>query len=199
MRDHAAPEPSVLRERILVEATRLFAARGYHGIAMREIAEAAGLSKPGLYYHFKDKEDLFLAILGQNLDVIARIVAQAQAEPSARAQVRHLMGRLFDLAPTQRAIMRLANQEMVHLSPEAQLAFSQQYQQQFIGVIEAMLQAGVIRGELRSMDASVATWILLGMLYPFFNAPQARGSESPEHLIDQLLTVFFDGAAAQTR
>ena len=33
-------------------------AYGYNGISMREIAEAVGVSKAGLYYHFKDKEDV---------------------------------------------------------------------------------------------------------------------------------------------
>ena len=48
---------------------------------MREIADACGISKPGLYYHFKDKEDLFLAILDQNLNDLEQIVAEAGSQP----------------------------------------------------------------------------------------------------------------------
>jgi len=62
----AAPPPDVPQQ-ILHEATRLFVDRGYHALSMREIAEAVGVSKAGLYYHFEDKEDLFLAILTNNL------------------------------------------------------------------------------------------------------------------------------------
>ena len=63
----AEHEGSVSRERIIAEATRLFVAFGYHRISMREIAEATGISKAGLYYHFRDKEELILEILHSNL------------------------------------------------------------------------------------------------------------------------------------
>ena len=64
--------------RIIEEATCLFVASGYRGISMREIAEAVGISKAGLYYHFRDKEDLFLAILTANLDAVERIILDAR-------------------------------------------------------------------------------------------------------------------------
>ncbi len=49
-----------VRDRILLKALQFFVAHGYDGISMREIAEACGLSKAALYYHFRDKEALFL-------------------------------------------------------------------------------------------------------------------------------------------
>ena len=63
-----------LREQILVAAKRLFIEQGYHGLAMRQISEAVGVSKAALYYHFKDKEELFLAILSSNLDEIEQAI-----------------------------------------------------------------------------------------------------------------------------
>ncbi|MBK9209973.1 MAG: helix-turn-helix transcriptional regulator [Anaerolineales bacterium] len=53
-----------LREQILDTAKSLFMQQGYHGLAMRQISEAVGVSKAALYYHFKDKEELFLAMAG---------------------------------------------------------------------------------------------------------------------------------------
>ena len=61
---------SGMREKFLRTAKRLFIEHGYHGLAMREISEALGVSKAALYYHFKDKEELFLAILNTNLNEI---------------------------------------------------------------------------------------------------------------------------------
>jgi AcrR family transcriptional regulator len=184
------------RERILAEATRLFVAHGYNGISMREIAEAVGVSKAGLYYHFKDKQDLFLAILGDNLSSIGRLVQQApRAGASAREQIGQLVRSLFAQPSEQRAIIRLASLEMAHLSPEARADFGRAYQEQFIGQITALLQAGVARGELRPIDPRAATWLLLGMMYPFF-APGPDHEHVPEAMIDLLLAVFFDGTAA---
>jgi AcrR family transcriptional regulator len=64
------------RERILDVALDLFNQRGYEGTSLREIAERLGVTKAALYYHFKSKEEILLALhlrlhaLGQ--DVIAR-------------------------------------------------------------------------------------------------------------------------------
>lgn len=50
------------RERILDQAERLFAQRGYHGTSLREVARASGVRQSLVQYHFKSKEGLFRAI-----------------------------------------------------------------------------------------------------------------------------------------
>ena len=50
------------RQRILIEASRLFSKQGYLGTSTREIAEAVGVTQPGLYRHFKSKEDIVVAL-----------------------------------------------------------------------------------------------------------------------------------------
>jgi len=57
MEDHAAAQA------VLTAAARLFADKGYVTTSMREIAEAAGVAKPTIYYYFKSKEGLFDALL----------------------------------------------------------------------------------------------------------------------------------------
>jgi AcrR family transcriptional regulator len=188
-----APDQIALHERILEEATRLFVSHGYHGISMREIAEAVGVSKAGLYYHFKDKEDLFLAILASNLDAIQRIVQEAHQERTTRERIERMVRGLFAQTPEQRAIIRLATQEIAHVGQAARATFGHIYQEKFIGQIEAMLSDGIARGELRELDARLATWLLLGMLYPFFNPAHEREDGPRETAITLILTTFFDG------
>ena len=48
-----------LKARLLLAALSHFAAKGYDGVQVREVAEDAGVSKPTLYYHFGSKEGLF--------------------------------------------------------------------------------------------------------------------------------------------
>jgi AcrR family transcriptional regulator len=182
-------DSEAVQGRIKDAATRLFVAKGYLGVSMREIAEATGLSKAGLYYHFKDKEDLFLAILAADLEILAGVVSGARAAgPSARAQVEALIHRLFAQAPEQRAILRLASNDLPQLSAAARERFGQLYEQRFIGQIEALLVDGVARGEIAPLDTRSATWLLLGMLLPFFNS--GRRSAPPTALI---LRIFFEG------
>src|SRR5690606_27997627 len=51
------------REQLLEVATRLFAQRGYDATTTAAIAEAAGVTEPILYRHFKSKQELFVAIV----------------------------------------------------------------------------------------------------------------------------------------
>lgn len=46
------------RDRIVEAALRLFAERGTTAVSMRELADAAGVTVPGLYYHFDSKAEL---------------------------------------------------------------------------------------------------------------------------------------------
>jgi len=53
------------RAQILDAALKLFSHRGYGATSVRDIAEAAGLSKGNVYHHFPDKETIFRALLDQ--------------------------------------------------------------------------------------------------------------------------------------
>jgi len=80
--------------------------------ARSQIAEALHVSKPALYYHFKDKEELFLAILTMYLDEMEKAIDRIMAEPVAcREKVRDFMEYVLAQPPDQRAIIHLASQE----------------------------------------------------------------------------------------
>jgi TetR/AcrR family transcriptional regulator len=72
---------SDIAERILEHATKLFAARGFVGASLRDIARAVGIRKPSLLYHFPSKDDLRRRVLEQMLshwnDVVPRILRAA--------------------------------------------------------------------------------------------------------------------------
>jgi|GEM_PF-132910 len=54
-----------LKEQIIHESMRLFSLHGFLNTSMRDILEAANTSKGGFYNHFKSKEDLLFAVLGE--------------------------------------------------------------------------------------------------------------------------------------
>jgi TetR/AcrR family transcriptional regulator len=58
---------SNVSEQIVKQATRLFAARGFFGASLRDIAKAVGIRKPSLLYHFPSKDELRQSVLEQML------------------------------------------------------------------------------------------------------------------------------------
>jgi TetR/AcrR family transcriptional regulator len=91
----AAPQT---RERILDVAEALFAARGFAGTSMREIAGAADLTAASLYNHFDGKEALYAAVLERGIRPLVELMQQrAGREPGAETSaelVREVMEHL---------------------------------------------------------------------------------------------------------
>lgn len=184
-----------LRRSILTAARRLFIDQGYHALSMRQIAAAVGVSKPALYYHFGDKEHLFQAVILDQLAALAGLFdgIRAQGGP-ARWQIASLVRQILALPPEQRAVIRLASQEVGQLSAAAQAQVRRAYDEKFLGQIRSVIATGSRAGELRQVDPEVATWALLGMMYPYFY--QANTPDVPlEAVADQLLVVYLDGLA----
>ena len=67
----AGEDESAKRRQIVEGARRIFLAQGFDAASMGEIARAAGVSKGTLYVYFKNKEELFEAIIGQECELQA--------------------------------------------------------------------------------------------------------------------------------
>ena len=67
---------------ILIAAAAAFVDTGYHGASMRSIATLAQLSVPGLYHHFRSKQDILMALLSMTMDDLLWRVKAARDEGS---------------------------------------------------------------------------------------------------------------------
>ena len=183
-----------LRDQILSTAKGLFLLHGYHGLSMREISESVGVSKAALYYHFKDKEELFVAILTKNLEEIERNIDLIQAKPiSFKAKIAQFIEYIFKEPVDQRAIIRLASQEMAQLGVETRKSFGEAYQNKFTGKLQKIIQDGILAGELLPVDPVIANRALLGILYPyFFQSEPGANPISPED-IQQVIDIYMNG------
>jgi TetR/AcrR family transcriptional regulator len=80
----SAEVSSPIAEGILQAAVRLFARKGYEATSTREIVKAAGVTKPMIYYYFKNKEGLYEAVLTRFLSQFSlrlRAVVDEPREP----------------------------------------------------------------------------------------------------------------------
>jgi len=185
-----------VREEILKTATRMFIEQGYHGLAMRQISEAVGVSKAALYYYFKDKEELFLAILSSYLDEMEASIDAIRAGTESRTeQIRQFVEWVLRQPAEQRAITRLGSQEMAQLSAASRKNFNKIYYEKFIGKLIAILQEGMERGEFRTLNVEVATWSLLGIMYPYFYPNHSGGKPLTPETIGEVVSIYLDGVA----
>lgn len=78
-----------VRTQILREATRLFAQKGFDGTTVQEVADAVGIRKPSLLYHFASKDELRQAVLDEVLarwnDVIPSVLLRAARDEQFEA------------------------------------------------------------------------------------------------------------------
>lgn len=183
-----------LREQILITAKSLFIQQGYHGLAMRQISEAVGVSKAALYYHFKDKEELFLAILSGYLNEIEAAIDEIIVRPvSSSEHIRLFVEYILKQPAEQRAVTRLGSQEMAQLSASSRKVFGKIYYEKFIGKLIAIFKAGIASGEFQAFDAEVSTWALLGMLYPYFYPAHTGDSPLAAKTINEIVNIYLNG------
>src|SRR5690606_22695480 len=109
----------------------------------------------------------FLAILNRNVQGLSATIRQAhQASANSATAIEHIIRIILEQPVEQRAVLRMATQDMVHLGEKARQKFIEQYYVTFLGTIRAVFDQGVAAGELRAIDSAVATWALLGILFP---------------------------------
>lgn len=96
------------REQLLAVALEVFAREGFHGTAMNDVADAAGVTKPVLYQHFRSKRELYLALLeevgGRLRDAIGKATVEAG---TPHAQVERGFSAYFRWVADDRAAFML--------------------------------------------------------------------------------------------
>ncbi len=104
----ASPAESAIANKLLEEAVRLFAVKGYPATSTREIVEAAGVTKPMLYYYFQSKEGLLSAAIRHFMDLFHARLRQVVAQ---RAEARELLVEIvwayLDFCQQQKPLARL--------------------------------------------------------------------------------------------
>jgi AcrR family transcriptional regulator len=87
------------RERLLEAAAAEVAERGYAGTSLQAIANRAGLTRGAVYWHFKNKPELFLALIDERIDKPARelmrLTATAPADQATAAAISEGLARLI--------------------------------------------------------------------------------------------------------
>lgn len=183
------------RSRILVSAGVLFAKRGFRGVSISDVADAAGLAKSSIYHHFRDKRALYLAVLSD-------MARQSREQMQAGAQgdtwrdrlsgAVSVLGRLIGphtqvlslmLGGMTQVSKKLDTQEIDAIAP---------VRREFSAILRREIEGGIRAGELRSLDPELATICLIGLVSA---ALQSMNALSEQERVDFAFDLFLRGAA----
>jgi AcrR family transcriptional regulator len=151
------------RERILVEASNLFAVQGYHGTTTREIADAVGIRQPSLFHHFRTKGEILQALLASDLDT-ALPMAEAIADSGASAAERLHRFLVEDIGLLARSPYNLSGLYTDEAMADPDFADWIDKNRRFEGAIERIVREGIEHGEFVPMDPTLARHAITGIL-----------------------------------
>ena len=134
-----------VRAQILNEATRLFAEQGYDGTSVQEIADAVGIRKPSLLYHFRSKDELRESVIAAMLAhwnaVLPGLLLKASTEERFDATMEALTE--FFLEDPDRA--RLFLRETLD-RPDAMQAMLREFVKPWVDLLGEQLERAKSRG-----------------------------------------------------
>ncbi|WP_179295751.1 TetR/AcrR family transcriptional regulator [Mesorhizobium sp. WSM4312] len=161
--------PSTGRERILREAIRLFAERGYDRTSVPDIQEAAGLSRGSgaLYKHFPSKEDLLATAIDQFVDTSREGRAElGETTLSIDESSRRLVERMLEKLSANRDVLRILWRDLEHFPALKASARGEIMQSTYLAVAE-WLRERQRQGELRPHDSEAIAAVIVGSVAMF--------------------------------
>ena len=153
-----------IREAILRAATEVLAERGVAGLTTKAIAKRAQVAEGSIFYHFKDRLNLLLAIVSASVPAFADVVAAASADLE-RSSLQEGLARLLDALETLYARV-IPVQAAILSDPELRDTFTRRTAQLDVGPHRALppvvtyLETERRAGRLRA-DADLRTLALM--------------------------------------
>ena len=174
-------------QRIIETAADLFGEFGYNDVRMEDIATRAGVAKGTLYLYYKDKDDLFLALI---LDRMTRLFEQAQARALRAKQPEEkllvVVQEVFDYFRSYPHIFA-AIQRLDNVGSAGQMEALRGSRNRFLNLTSGIIKDLNATGRGAAKDPDMAAVILCGMMRELLFAPPPSGEDFPEQIVDMFL------------
>lgn len=180
---------------LLDSALTLFSEKGYDATSVREIIEKARVSRPVLYYYFRNKEDLFCRLVEKMLrESNERIDKMLDEATGTRDRLCAVIRASFSNAEDRPEMPRLILQtffspEQNGLSDEARRLAAERFQR-----IVRIVREGIESGELHGGDAESLALMFSGIMdiHVMARLQHPEASLSSE-MAEGLVNLYFDG------
>jgi len=186
-------------QRILDAAAQVFAVKGYHGTLVDEIAAEAETSKGGVYFHFPNKQAIFLALLDRLADILrerVESVVATRSSPIERAEAALRV--VLETFGSHRRLTRLFMVEALGAGPEFNARMIQ-IRATFADIIRVHLDDAVEQRAIPPLDTATAATAWFGAINEVVT--HWALSQSPGKLEDAyptIRTLLLRGIGAST-
>lgn len=189
-----SPRVNERRDQILAKAAQLFCVKGYDSTSMSDIADEVGITKAGLYYFVESKEHLLYLITDYGLDLLDETVVEPLKELKdpkellfelIRLHVHMVLNR-----PREVTIILHERTALTGVYREKILQRKKKYIDYLRKILRQLQKDGSARKEL---DATAATFFLLGALNWIYQWYKVDGPLTEEQLVHELTDVFSRG------
>jgi len=192
------PHEARSADRILLSSLQLFSTKGYDATSVREICEAAGITKPTLYHFYGSKEGVYRALVEGALERFRADMTSALGE---RGGLRHqltCMARAYlDAAVRDPELARFV-MALIHNSPDsAPTTDFVGFYQGIVAQVGQRVDAAAERGEITPGPTEVRLLVLMGALAEAMVGYLLCGRPELTHeLADSLVDVVLAGWVA---
>jgi TetR/AcrR family transcriptional regulator len=187
-----------LQEKLMEAALKLFTQRGYSATTVRELVEAAGVTKPVLYYYFGSKEGIFLELMRTHFGRLEAVVeVYRKGEGSIRKRITAMLDEGFAYARQDLDFIRLMHAVYYGPPGDAPHFDFDAYHRRYHDLIARLMEEGIERGEFRIGNPSDMAWIILGTMEIAIEDQLCKpGPRIDRDTLRRLLKLVFDGLAA---
>jgi AcrR family transcriptional regulator len=180
------------KERILSEAQRLFSSKGYKSTTLEDISSKLGVTKPSLYYYFKNKLEILTELHSKAFAELNENFTKAvELKESTKVKVRSLIwNHSYTVAKNSELIRIFYEQERE--IPKRQLKKMRSMRKKYTEDIIALYEQGIKEGVFRKTDARETVYLILGTcnwICMWFRATKL----SPEEISDLALKLLTCG------
>ncbi len=195
------PPDSGGRDAILDTSAKLFSQHGYKEVSIRDIAQACGMTNAALYYHFKNKEDLFLAMLQRDhTKSIATLHAAANGPGDLRADLQQLIARYAEMTCERRQSFQTLWRDVKQMEDVRARKWFGEMQHELMRPLVERLEQAQADGEIKSGETRLYARLLYGMIIALtYGNRSDKPHKVPARDVEAAVDVFLKGVETQLR
>lgn len=184
------------RARILDAALAEFHDRGYAGTSLQAVAKRAGLTKGAVYWSFRDKQDLFLALVHERLDIPAEALMRLTADAPSNVETAPLVSQgMAELVRTQPAVLLLMFEHwaMAARDPQLRPDFARRQSDLHSAMARALEARHATTGVPLTYPAERLATAILCLAGGIAMEAMVEPAAAPDELFGEILGLIYDG------